>query len=148
MKIYIGIVDDDRDGNKLMRNTVRLKIGYTDQTCWARCKKTDYQIFGARSLSLTDAETLFIESYVRLGFNAMTETQGQLRTDYFYFNTKTLGITHASLDEVIEWGNKWLSIFVQEAIEIINAKRHFSNTAPISERSVYEYSGLVWPYTY
>lgn len=73
-KIYIG----QSDSNKNI-----FKIGYTQRTCWERCKSEDYTIFGAFQLELTFAEALFIESYLRLHFNAINETLTQLHLDYF-----------------------------------------------------------------
>ena len=139
MKIYIGEADC---------NARELKIGFTEQTCWARCKKSDYTIFAAIELPITSAETLFVESYVRLAFNAMTEIKQQIRTDYFLLEDDfPLYIPNGTVeDDLMGWGYWWLKQFVEEAVEIINKKRAFSQTEPIP--FLRYHLGYVAPYTY
>ena len=139
MKIYIG--ESDYDSREL-------KIGYTEQTCWARCKKSDYTIFAAAELPITFSEALFIESYVRLAFNAMTEVQTQIRTDYFLLSDEfILGMPNGGIaNDLHDWGYYWLIQFVGEAAEIINKKRAFSHTASIP--LIRKHFGFVCPYSY
>lgn len=139
MKVYIGEAD---------HNARELKIGYTEQTCWARCKKSDYTIFAAIELPITSAETLFVESYVRLAFNAMTEIKQQIRTDYFLLQDSfPLRVPSGAIEEdLMMWGYWWLRQFVEEAVEIINRKRAFSQTDPVP--CLYYHLGYVSPYTY
>ena len=130
MKLYIGQSDD----------TERiLKIGYTERTCWARCSHEDYTIFCAVELDISMPETLFIESYLRMALNAMTETLRQIRTDYVVMKDNVW-------ENVVEWGGKWFLTFVKEALEIVNTKRQFSNTPPVTIAQKFNY--WVMPYSY
>lgn len=129
-KIYIGRCP----------NTQIYKIGLTEQTCWARCKNTDYTIFAAGDFGwqLKSDELLFLESYVRMCFNAMTEIKGQIRTDYFLIHPNT------AVNE--QWLTQWLFTFLDEGRAILNNKRTFSNTPPIG--MVGKCVGYVYPYSY
>ena len=130
-KIYIGRCTTD---------TLTYKIGLTKQTCWARCKNTDYSIFAAGDFGwqLKASELEFLESYVRMCFNAMTEVQYQVKTDYFTIKP------NQTIDE--QWMTEWLFTFLDEGRAILNTKRAFSNTPSIKMNG--KYIGYVMPYFY
>lgn len=118
-KVYVGTHDDYAD---------QMKIGFTEQTCWARCKDENYHIFAARAFvdeTLKMGEKLFLESYVRMSFQEMSEVKHGVRTDYLMLDRSRITET------LEEWGAKWLFIFLFEAVEILNAKRDFTNTPHI-----------------
>lgn len=129
-KIYIGRCP----------NTLKYKIGLTEQTCWARCKNEDYAIFAAGDFGwqLKASELEFLEGYVRMCFNAMTEVQAQIKTDYFLVKP------NEQVNE--QWLTKWLFIFLEEGRTILNNKRTFSNTPPIDIMG--KCTGYVMPYFY
>lgn len=147
-KIYIGEHDD---------NSRILKIGYTEHTCWYRCKNTDYHIFAAAGLLISHAEALFIESYVRLAFNAMDEVDSRFRQDYFIMKkdlcqlasspNQILPKCHSiQNDDFTSWGADWLFTFIGEAVEIINRKRDFTNTPHVE--CIGQWEDYVSPYSY
>lgn len=161
-KIYIGILDScSFQKENWETEEIILKIGSTEQTCWARCRKENYQIFAARDcFDITLAETLFIESYVRMAFNEMLEVENRLKTDYFVLNKKSLeelnfykppksfrafNIEKNNYLKMCDWAVNWLFQFIDEAIKIINYKRTYSHVSPIDFR---DYCGFVSPYTY
>ena len=140
-KIYIGEQDE--------RPLEVLKIGYTEKTCYSRCSHDDYTIFSAVEMALHFEEKLFVESYVRLGFNAMLETKQPIRQDYFLLQDVSFPLVMPNkeiAEDLTEWGNAWLNQFVFEAIEIINTKRRFSNTSPVEIGD--KHFGYVRPYSY
>lgn len=102
-KIYIGQSDSIEK---------MFKIGYTQQTCWERCKRENYTIFGAFQLELTFAEVLFIESYLRMRFTSINEALAQIRTDYFILNTTSKS-----------WAYDQFSQFCVEAAKLIEQTR-------------------------
>ena len=117
------------------------KIGFTEQTCWARCKKADYHIFAAGDfIDIDNSEMLFLESYVRMCFNQMAEVDYQLRADYFHISPAF----QTTITE--EWLQKWLFTFLEEGRIILNQKRKYTQT-PFIER-VYKHIGYVYPYSY
>lgn len=73
--IYLGITE-----------TGIYKIGYTERTCWARCKTSDYIIFSAmESDQWTLEDLILIEGYVRKAFAEIGE---RYKTDYFFIDKK------------------------------------------------------------
>lgn len=153
MKIYIG--DKDYDTNIQ-------KIGFTEQTCWARCKHSDYTIYGAFGFEapVSDSEKLFLESYLRMSFNSMKEVEAQIKTDYFLVNLDpTILKVFPDMEHVAvpkkndpnpwrEWSFSWFEVFVKEAIKIINFKRTYTNTKPITENDYWVIFDEVRPYYY
>ena len=146
-KVYIGKHDENND---------LLKIGYTEQTCWARCSHDDYHIFAAREFwdaTLSFGEQLFLESYVRMAFQEMAEVKRGVRTDYFEINRSMI------TESIEDWATKWLLQFLFEAVEILNTKRDFTDTPHIqnnprfvndltSNIQGFIYRGYVRPYSY
>ena len=122
-----------------------VKIGYTERTCWTRCKGADYTIYGAANFDgmLSKAEILFFESYLRMCFNAMAEVKQQLKTDYFVLYPFS---KFKDFNEEIAFVDKWFFTFVNEAIEILNKKRAFTYTPAIESFS--KFHGRVMPYSY
>lgn len=143
MKIYIG------KAFSIPSSTI-FKIGFTNRTCYKRCRTADYTIFGAVELPITPAEGLFVESYVRLGFNAMTEVKKQIRNDYFLLQKKFAMYypNGTKVKDLKKWGYSWLLQFVSEAIEIINEKRSYSNTSLIELKNKDCYCGSVFSKAY
>lgn len=164
-KIYIGSVDYCEDSPSRWDDFLVYKIGSTNQTCYARCKNSDYTIFAAADYpDITDAEMLFVEGYVRMSFNEMAEVKRQIKMDYFLVNEEELKNRHFFIrndgkyhgmqfdkNKYTNWAISWLFIFVEEAITIVNQKRRFTNRDPLgNSRKPYSHCrfGDVGPYTY
>lgn len=60
------------------------KIGFTEQTCFTRCRNADYTITHAfEDANLTRADLQFIEAWIRCQFKKKYE---QIGDDYFVVN--------------------------------------------------------------